>query len=161
MVQTEPPKKKRKKWPIVLIIRAVVILLGIGGCVAIVNSFSKSVATGVQQQQDRNAPREVKAGEAFTVGDHETQAGWKVVNDGGMFSVTGKVKNVSQSTSTAFQHFKMLSGSGEVLGDVECSSSDLEPDQTQAMSCTPTESTASTARSRPRQRSKHGPQAAV
>jgi hypothetical protein len=43
------------------------------------------------------------------------------------FSVTGKVKNISNDTSTAFIHFKFIDKSGEVLGNVECNSADLEP----------------------------------
>jgi hypothetical protein len=45
------------------------------------------------------------------------------------------VKNVSDATSTAFIHPKFIDSSGEVLGNVSCSSDDLEPGQTQALSC--------------------------
>ncbi len=55
----------------------------------------------------------------------------------GMFNVVGKAKNVSDSTSTAFVHFKFLTDGGEVLGNVQCNSGDLEPNQTQAMNCLP------------------------
>ena len=51
--------------------------------------------------------------------------------------ITGKVKNISNDTSTAFIHFKFIDKSGEVLGNVDCNSSDLEPGQTQALNCIP------------------------
>jgi hypothetical protein len=89
------------------------------------------------RRSDKIRPREVKAGQAFSIGKHETLAGWAVTNEGDMFSITGKVKNVSDATSSAFLHFKFLSKDGEVLGNVQCASSDLEPGQTVAMDCLP------------------------
>lgn len=130
-----PPKKKRKKWPIVLGIIALLMILGIGGCLAIAGSAFKAVDKSVTESSARSAPRDVTVGTAFKVGSHETLAGWKAVNEGGSFNVTGKVKNTSTKTSTAFIHFKFLSKTGEVLGNVDCNSADLEPDQTQALNC--------------------------
>ena len=54
-----------------------------------------------------------------------------------LFNVTGKVENISDATSTAFIHFKLIDSSGEVLGTVRCNSADLEPGQTQALNCIP------------------------
>jgi hypothetical protein len=51
------------------------------------------------------------------------------------FQVTGKAKNVSEATSTMFIHIKFISKSGEVLGNVECSTGDLEPGQTERINC--------------------------
>jgi hypothetical protein len=68
-------------------------------------------------------------------------AGWKVEQDTSLgdarFSVTSKVKNVSDATSTAFIHFKFIDKSGEVLGNVQCNSADLKPGQTPALNCIP------------------------
>jgi hypothetical protein len=54
-----------------------------------------------------------------------------------MFGVTGKVKNISDDTSTASIHLKFIDKSGEVRGIVQCNSADLEPGQTQAINCIP------------------------
>jgi hypothetical protein len=54
-----------------------------------------------------------------------------------MFAVAGKVKNTSTATSAAFVHFKFLTATGEVLGNVQCNSSDLEPGQYGDMDCLP------------------------
>jgi hypothetical protein len=51
--------------------------------------------------------------------------------------VTGKVQNTSDSTAIVFIHFKFLSASGEVLGNVQCGGYDLEPGKTQALNCIP------------------------
>jgi hypothetical protein len=51
------------------------------------------------------------------------------------FQVTGKAKNVSEATSTTFIHIEFIDKSGEVLGNVDCITGDLEPGQTERMSC--------------------------
>jgi hypothetical protein len=138
--------KKRRTWLIVLLVILAVMLVGIVGCAALVSTAGKAideVSTETSQSQqaevDRNAPREVTPGKAFTVGKHQTLAGWKVEqeNFGDGSNVSGKVKNVSDQTSTAFIHFKFIDKSGEVLGNVDCNSGDLEPGQTQALNCIP------------------------
>jgi hypothetical protein len=45
-----------------------------------------------------------------------------------MFGVTGKLKNISDDSSTASMDFKFIDKSGEVLGSVQCNSADLELD---------------------------------
>lgn len=148
--QQPAPPKKRRTWLIVLIVVLALGALLIGGCVALLGGAAKSVSDAVASASadpngsggggdDRNAPRTVKVGEQFTLGSHQTLKGWKVAEadfDSG-FEVTGKVKNVSDKTSTAFLHFKFIDKKGEVLGNVQCNSSDLEPGQTQKLNCIP------------------------
>jgi hypothetical protein len=123
-------------------------LVGIVGCVAIIGSTGKAIddgITGASAAASESPPaendREVEPGKAFTVGSHKTLAGWKVRRDtslgDALFNVTGKVENISDATSTAFIHFKLIDLSGEVLGTVRCNSADLEPGQTQALNCIP------------------------
>ncbi|TDO30041.1 hypothetical protein EV643_14116 [Kribbella sp. VKM Ac-2527] len=134
---SQPPARKRRRWPLVLGVLGVVFFAGVGGCAAILGSVGNEVDKAVQQQNDRGAPRAVTLGKAFTIGNHETLAGWKVTNEAGMFSVAAKVRNVSDTTSTAFLHVKLLSAAGEVLGNVQCNSGDLEPGQTETLNCIP------------------------
>jgi hypothetical protein len=151
-LQPSGPPKKRRTWLIVLVIILALMLVGIVGCVAIIGSTGKAVGEGTteaspkaselqQTEDDRTAPREVKPGKAFTVSSHKTLAGWKVKQDtslgDALFNITGKVKNISDATSTAFIHFTFIDSSGEVLGDVQCNFADLGPGQTQALSCIP------------------------
>jgi hypothetical protein len=131
------PARKRRRWPLVLGILGVMFIAGIGGCAAFLGSVGNEMDKAAQEQTARNAPRPVSVGTAFTIGKHETLAGWKVTNEAGMFEVTGKVRNVSDSTSTAFLHIKFLSAAGEVLGNVQCNSSDLEPGQAEVLNCIP------------------------
>jgi hypothetical protein len=151
-LQPSGPPKQRRTWLIVLVIILALTLVGIVGCVAIIGSTGKAIDEGITgapaeasepppAEDDRNAPRKVKPGKAFTAGSHKTLAGWKVTQDtslgDSLFNVTGKVKNVSDATSTAFIHFKLIDSSGEVLGNVQCNSADVEPGQTQALNCIP------------------------
>jgi hypothetical protein len=134
--QMQPPKKKHTARNVILIILGVCVL-GIGGCVAFIGTAANEVGKSIDVAAKKNAPRDVKAGAAFELGKHQTLAGWTVKNDGGMFAVAGKAKNTSDGTSTAFLHFKFLTAAGEVLGNVQCNSSDLEPGQTEALNCIP------------------------
>lgn len=135
--QLVPPPKKKHTARNVFIVLTVLFVLGVGGCLAFVGAVGNEASKDLGSEQSRNAPRDVSVGKAFTIGKHETAAGWKVQNEAGMFTVVGKAKNVSDTTSTAFVHFKFLSASGEVLGNVDCNSSDLEPGQTQELNCIP------------------------
>jgi hypothetical protein len=118
------PPKKQRTWLIVLVIILALMLVGIVSCVALVGTtgkaVNKSMAEASQSQRaegDRNTRREVTPGKAFTIGKHETLAGWRAqkvtIFDDTEFNVTGKVKNVSDATSTAFIHPKFIDSSGE------------------------------------------------
>jgi hypothetical protein len=139
MQPMQPPPKKKHTVRNVFIVLGVLGVVFIGGCVAIVGKAADDVSKSVDADKDKNAPRDVAAGKAFTIGKHETLAGWTVTKDSvlGGFKVTGKVKNTSDATSTAFIHFKFIDAKGTVLGNVDCNSGDLEPGQTQALNCIP------------------------
>lgn len=127
-----------------LVIGAIVLLLaGIGGCAVIAASLGSSMSKGVQEAEHRNRPQDVEVGTAFTLGKHETLAGWTVIETNGRFTVTGQVKNVSGNASKASIHFKPRSGlpgargNEDVRGDIECYSSILKPGQTETLTCIP------------------------
>ena len=147
-----PAEQKRRTWLVALVIMLAFMLIGIVTWMALVGTTGKAVDEGIskaspepsqshQAEEGRNAPREVTPGKAFTLGKHKMIAGWKVEQNtslgDAMFGVTGKVKNISDDTSTAAIHFKVIDKSGEVLGNVQCNSVDLEPGQTQALNCIP------------------------
>jgi hypothetical protein len=133
-----PPKKKHTALKVIGII-ALLGLIGLVSCVAMLGKAANDVGKSIEQDQQKNAPRAVVVGKAFTIGKHETLAGWKVTKDAGLggFQVAGSVKNTSDATSTAFLHFKFLDAKGTVLGNVQCNSGDLEPGQTQVLNCIP------------------------
>lgn len=136
-----PPKKKRRTWLVVLFVILALSGVGIAACAALVGTAGNAINEGLTETTERAEPREVTEGEEFTIGSHKTLAGWDINKDTSLgeptFMITGKVTNVSDTTSTAFIHFKMINSKGEVIGNVQCNSGDLEPGQTQALNCIP------------------------
>lgn len=135
--------ERRRRWPRMLLGLAILLLVlaVVGGCLAVLDGISSGVEQRAAEAEERTAPRSVTEGRGFTIGRHETLAGWRVRESDWFgapeFTVVAKVRNVSADTSTAYLHFKFLTSSGEVLGNVHCGSGDLEPGQTQALTCDP------------------------
>jgi hypothetical protein len=101
--------KKRRTWLLVLLAIFAVMLIGVVSCGALIGTAGKAVTevsasqqASQQAEEDRNAPREVTPGKAFTIGSHKVLEGWKVEVDSTFgdaeFQVTGKAKNVSDAT---------------------------------------------------------------
>jgi hypothetical protein len=134
--QPAPPAKKGHRVRNVFIVLAVIFVVMMGGCVAFIVAVGNEAAKDTEATPGRSTPRSVVVGQAFTIGKHQTLAGWKVINTAGEFDVTGKVQNISDRTSTAFFHVKLLHGD-EVVGNVMCNSSDLEPRQIGTLNCIP------------------------
>jgi hypothetical protein len=117
-----------KQYLVALAVAAPFVLIG---CSVPTDSGSEPGAT----KSSANAPVPVKVGVAFTIGKHTMGKGWKLAHQEYLGSkVTGTVTNVSSKTSTAFFHIKFLKGSA-VVGNMQCTSSDLEPKQSQAIEC--------------------------
>lgn len=85
-------------------------------------------------QEDRNAPCAVQVGKPFQLGSHTVRAGWRVTSEYGQMAITGRATNTSGESSTMFIEVKFLDGD-DVLAVVSCSTDELEPGQSQAMSC--------------------------
>jgi hypothetical protein len=145
-------EQQRRTSLVVLVIMLAFILIGVVSYVALSGSAGEAITKGIpvasreasqspQAGEDKNVPRRVTPGKAFTVGKHKTLAGWKVERDtslgDAMFSVTGNVKNVGEGKATAYIHFKFIDESGAVLGNVQCNSADLKPGRTQTLNCIP------------------------
>jgi hypothetical protein len=75
-----PPKKKHTALKVIGII-ALLGLIGLVSCVAMLGKAANEVGKSIEQDQQKNAPRAVVVGKAFTIGKHETLAGWKVTKD--------------------------------------------------------------------------------
>jgi hypothetical protein len=147
-----PAEEKRRTSLVVLVLVLAFMLIGILTYMVFIGTASKAINEGFtkasiqtsqsqQAENDRNAAREVMPGKAFSFGKHTMLAGWKVEQDtslgAAMFSVTGKVKNLSDDTSTASIHFTFIDKSGHVRGSVQCNSAGLKPGRTQALNCIP------------------------
>ena len=139
-----PPKKKTHKFRnfivlpfLAFIVLIVVIVAASGGDsgtspgTATDDATTKSAAA----PEDRGQPRPVTVGKAFTIGKHRLDNGWKLTHQEYIGSqVTGTVTNVSKDTSTAIFHIKFLKGN-TVVGNMQCTTNDLEPGQSEAVEC--------------------------
>ena len=90
--QPPQPPKKRRTWLIVLLIILAVMLIGIVSWVALVGTAGRAVDEAItevsaseeapqQAEEDPNAPREVTAVKAFTIGSHKVLKGWAIKQD--------------------------------------------------------------------------------
>jgi hypothetical protein len=127
--QGQPPvAQKSNTTKIVLIVLGVLILLFVGGCLAVgalvggaVNEAIETIEEEDSQPGGPDNPLEITEGEAFEVAGFEYDAGWTVVGD---FvddaDVEGlKVTNNRDSADNAFVEIKLWSGN-EVLATVDC-----------------------------------------
>src|SRR3954470_14217581 len=82
--QQQPPKKSRT-WLWVLLIIGVIMVLGCGGCFAVVggplNSADKAIQKHDNQKGGHDNPITITAGKGFTIGDNEYHSGWRMKND--------------------------------------------------------------------------------
>lgn len=84
----------------------------------------------------RNDPCPVTLGVAFTVGKHKVDRGWKLKTEQYLGTkLIGKLSNVSDEPSTAFFTVRFLKGN-ELVANFQCSSSsELQPQQSEAIEC--------------------------
>jgi hypothetical protein len=115
-------------WLVALVIILAFVLIGIVSYVALIGTGDKAINEGITKasteaskaqhaEHDRNGPREVTPGKAFTVGKHKTLAGWTVEQDtslgDALFSVTGNVKKSKAKRPTSLNASPTISSSSE------------------------------------------------
>lgn len=136
--QQVQPKQPKKKHPV----RNTILVLFVLGFIAVVATCS-AVVKGASDAVDnagtvnRQEPYPVAVGKAFQIPGtkHAVAAGWKLSYTQYIGTqVTATVTNTSAKTSTAAFHIKFLKGS-TVVGNMQCISNDLEPKQSESVSC--------------------------
>lgn len=123
------------------LVLAVVAVVAVVSVIAVMggNSDSNSSvapAATPKKSVDKNAPRPVSVGKAFVIGKHQMEKGWTLTESDFLegFEAKGDVTNVSSKVSTAIFHIKVLKGK-RVLANLGCASNDLEPGQTEEITC--------------------------
>jgi Protein of unknown function (DUF2510) len=121
----QPPAQKSNLARNLLIVFAVLFLLFVGGCVAIVAVVSNEVDNAVNDDTPGgpNNPLTIEPGEGFEVAGFEYADGWSIGPDAsGLLSVQGlKVTNDRGKTDQAFVTISVLADD-EVLAESTCSS---------------------------------------
>lgn len=136
-----PPKKKTHKFrnfivfPFLAFIVLIIVIVAASSGGGSDTPNAKDDATTTKAPADRGQPRAVAVGKQFTIGKHRLDDGWKMEYQQYLGTkVTGTVTNVSKSASTAIFHIKFLKGNA-VVGNMQCTSNDLEPNQSEAVEC--------------------------
>jgi hypothetical protein len=137
-----PPAKRRHRFrnfvvlPLLALVAVIVLATAVGGSGGSPAGDTADPAGSGVAPANRTDPRPVTPGAAFTIGKHRFDAGWKLGYDDVMGStLSGTVTNVSHSTSSALFNVKFLRGA-TVLANFQCASGELEPGQTEAITCT-------------------------
>lgn len=151
--QFAPPKKRHTVRNVLLAVIVTGAVLMVAGLFAAVEQTpatdaGKSAAAPTSKpaaqpgskrdtRLDRNKPTQVKVGQAVTKGRHRLEAGWSLRSSQYLetFEVAGaEVTNISDRASAAFIEIKVYRGT-RLLGNVSCSSPDIEPGETATVDC--------------------------
>lgn len=119
---------------------AVGIILAVGllavGCVALIGGAANEIDKEIKEEEANDKPKPVAAGAAFTHDDFDVAAGWKVAAEqfGGTTIKGLRVTNNADEARHAQLTFTFVKGQ-ENLGEIECSSNELQPGQSSRMDC--------------------------
>lgn len=129
-----PPKKRHTARNIVIVLVVLAILI-VGGCLALLAGAVNEADKVLTEEEERDEPRTIAEGEAFTHDDFEVAAGWKVGREVGGVTITGlRVTNTLDESRTALLTFRFYKGN-ENLAEVECSSNRLQAGEVSKMDC--------------------------
>jgi hypothetical protein len=133
----QPPSSgsNRTLWIIVAIILGAVVLC----CLGIVGSLfwaGKEVKDTIDHAVESTTPHTVTEGEEFEQEHYTAEAGWRVDRDSfGDFTIKGLRVTNNSATDTPYWDFTIYRD-GTQVGEITCSSSVLDRDETAAMDCT-------------------------
>lgn len=126
----------------ILLVFAVLFVLLVGGCVAVIGLAANEVDQAIDEEiaADKapggpDNPLEITPGEAFEVSDFDYAAGWSVVGGPVGLDIKGlKVTNNRDETDGAFVDIKLWKGT-EVLASASCSTDQIAVGTTEKVSC--------------------------
>lgn len=133
--QGPPPKKKHTLRNVLLVVVLILVLL-VGGCIALIGGVANEVDKAIEEEQANDQPRAVAEGKAFTHDGFEVDGGWQVTEErfGGATIEGLRVTNTADESRTALLSFRFYDGK-ENLGEVECTSNQLQSGESSVMDC--------------------------
>ena len=140
MPQQYVPQKKKHTVRNVFIVIGVLMVLLVGGCIALLgsaaNEVDKSIKRGETEVGGTNNPLTIKPGKAFEVRGFAYKAGWKLGNDDlGSMAITGlKVTNGRDDRDSALVEIKVWKGD-EVVALADCTTEPILPKTTTKLNC--------------------------
>lgn len=138
----QPPQKKSHVGRNIAIAAVLLLVLFVGGCLAVVvaggNAVNDAVNDSIAEDSEPGGPDnplEITEGEAFEVADFKYAAGWTVTKEFGLVGVEGlKVTNERDDKDSALVEIKFWKGS-EVLALVDCTTEPIAVDTTTRLNC--------------------------
>lgn len=127
----------------VLIAIGLVLLLLLGGCIALVAAGGKAVNDAIDEVEQQDAqpggpdnPLEITEGDAFEVSGFNYAAGWSISKDAvGDLAVNGlKLTNNRDTADSAIVEIRFMDGN-ELVALADCTTPEIEPGQTVAVDC--------------------------
>lgn len=134
----QPPKKSHTVRNVLLGI-ALLFVLVIGGCLALVgggvNEVDKAIKEDANKAGGTDNALTIKEGEAFEVDGFKYAEGWSIGQEFGLLAVKGlKVTNERGDKDSALVEIKLWDGS-EVLALSNCTSEPIAADTTTTIDC--------------------------
>lgn len=134
------PQKKSHTVRNVLLGIVLLMVLVVGGCLALVGTAANEVGKAIEENDNRaggaNNPMAIEEGKAFDVAGFNYADGWKVAKEFGGYATVKqlKVTNNREDRDSALVEIKFWKGS-EVLALVDCTTEPIAPDTTVSLSC--------------------------
>lgn len=134
----KPPKKSHTVRNVLLGIVLLLVLI-VGGCLALVGTAANEVGKAIEENDNRpggaNNPLTIEEGKAFEVAGFNYADGWKVSKEFGSAKVSGlKVTNNREDKDSALVEIKFWKGK-EVLALVDCTTEPIAPDTKVTLNC--------------------------
>ena len=138
----QPVKKSHTLRNVLLVIVALMVLF-IGGCLALLGTAANEVGKAIDEAESQDAqpggpdnPLTIKEGEGFDVYGFKYQAGWSVGADavGDVDIRNLKFENKRDEADSAIVEIKFLDGN-EVVAATDCTSDEAEVGQIVTLTC--------------------------
>jgi hypothetical protein len=136
----QPPKKKHTVRNVLLIL-VLLLVLAIGGCMALLGTAANEASKELDKEAQNDKPTAVAEGTAFEHDGYAIAKGWKVAPEqfGGTtvkgLTVTLKDdQGISGGGRTALLTFRLYDGSN-VAGEIECSSNEMQEGESSQIDC--------------------------
>ncbi|MEN8705253.1 MAG: hypothetical protein ABF306_03860 [Nocardioides marinisabuli] len=138
--QPGPPAKKKHTVRNVLLILALLFVLVVGGCVALVGGAINEADKALNEEAENDKPTAVAEGEAFEHDGYVADKGWNVAEEQfGGATVEGLRLTLEDDQEvngrTALLTFRLYNGN-EVVSEIQCSTNEMQEGESSRADCT-------------------------
>lgn len=137
--QPGPPPKKKHTLRNVLLILALLFVLVVGGCVALIGGAINEADKALDEEAENDRPTAVAEGEAFEHDGYVADQGWSVAKEEfGGATVEGLRLTLEDDQEvngrSALLTFRLYNGN-EVITEIQCSTNQMQEGETSRADC--------------------------